>query len=488
MAGLRRFNYTGKDHAAIVADCAARIKEHYGAAKWNDFEEDSAGVMLLEAFAYVADLLLFYLDHQANESYLPTATERQNLINLCKLIGYRVSGARPAQVDLTFSLNRPHGYSVTIPKGTQISTAQGGIVFELAKAAVIPAGETSIKAPASQGETFDELIGLSDGTAWQEVYLPRSGIIELQRLTIGGHEWSACDSLAEHLAGDRVFTLSLDAWGRGLISFGDGKTGAVPHNLSEIRAVYRVGGGSAGNVAPNTINMMRAVAADENGDSVSVEVTNEEWAAGGADPESADSIRLNAPKFFETQNRCVTQGDYEAFARSYGNNEQGRICKARAVVRERSGEANVIRIYVLAYGGQTGNEASAAPQPLKDSLLTYLNEYKMLTDWIEIEDGRITPVDIRGTLRISAGVKPSEALDGATEALTRLLSVDTRALGEALRISDVYAAIDNVSGVLHVELETPKETVEAAPNEFLTLGALTLAVEVQGAGTDGTNI
>ena len=77
MAGLKRFNYTAKDHQSIVDDCISRIKEVYGSDYWNDFEEDNAGRMLIEAFAYVADLLLFYLDRQANETYLPTATERQ---------------------------------------------------------------------------------------------------------------------------------------------------------------------------------------------------------------------------------------------------------------------------------------------------------------------------------------------------------------------------------------------------------------------------
>ena len=78
MAGLKRFSYIDKDHAAIVADCITRIKETYGDGVWNDFEEDSSGMMLVETFAYTCDLLLFYLDRQANETYLLTATERQN--------------------------------------------------------------------------------------------------------------------------------------------------------------------------------------------------------------------------------------------------------------------------------------------------------------------------------------------------------------------------------------------------------------------------
>ena len=86
MAGLKRISYTEKDHEDIVNDCIERIKTYYGSEYWNDFEEDNAGVMLVEAFAYITDLLLFYLDKQANETFLPTATERQNLINMCKII------------------------------------------------------------------------------------------------------------------------------------------------------------------------------------------------------------------------------------------------------------------------------------------------------------------------------------------------------------------------------------------------------------------
>ncbi|NCB06041.1 MAG: hypothetical protein EOM69_11065, partial [Clostridia bacterium] len=147
--GLNRFQYTAKDHAAIVEDCVSRIKERYG-DKFNDFVEDSSVMMLIEAFAYQVDLLLFYLDRQANETYLPTAIERQNVINLCKLVGYAVSGARPAEVDLTFSLNEPIGSGVRIPKGAAVGT-EGGVLFETKEDAVIPAGETSVVVGAVQG-------------------------------------------------------------------------------------------------------------------------------------------------------------------------------------------------------------------------------------------------------------------------------------------------------------------------------------------------
>jgi uncharacterized phage protein gp47/JayE len=65
------------------------------------------------------------------------------------------------------------------------------------------------------------------------------------------------------------------------------------------------------------------------------------------------------------------------------------------------------------------------------------------------------------------------------------MSAETRAMGEKLRISDVYAAIDNTEGVESAELETPAATVNAEANEVLLLGGVEFETE-SGAG-DGLN-
>ncbi len=485
-AGLKRFQYVDKDHAGIVADCIARIKETYGENAWNDFEEDNSGVMLIEAFAYICDLLLFYLDRQANEVYLPTATERQNLINLCKLIGYKVAAAQPAQADITVSIKDIHNTDVTLPAGTQLET-QSGIIFETKDDAVIKAGELSTVVGASQGETFDELIGVSDGSANQDFYFPRSGVIEIKELRVGDYVWEAVESVADYLAADKVYTAELDAWGRVRITFGDGRNGQVPRENERITALYRIGGGVSGNVAPNTITTVRDIAADENGNRVSVSVTNLNWASGGSESESAARIKLFAPRYFETQNRCVTEGDYETFAMSYNDPNVGAIAKARAIVRERTAEANIIRYYVLTYGEQAGTVA-LAPQTLKDELLDYLNQYKMLTDWLEIEDGKWREIDIQGSITITAGFKPDTVLSNVKTALRELLDIEAREMGEPLRISDVYAAIDNVEGVIHVELNTPTATITADNNELLILGDMNFNISIYGANLYGQNI
>ena len=466
MAGLKRFQYTTKDHAEIVSDCISRIKQTYGENYWNDFEEDNAGRMLIEAFAYIVDLLLYYLDRQANETYLPTAQERQNIINMCKLIGYTPKPAKSAQANVIFSIDEAHSSDIILPSGSQLET-DNGLIFETQKDAVIKAGDLTASVNATEGETFEEVVGISDGTAWQEFYLQRSGVIEILNATINGKTWQAAETFAGQSYNDEVFTAEIDAWRRAEIFFGDGRTGKIPDDGERIIVRYRVGGGITGNVAPETITVMRDIATDTNGKKVQATVRNPDWASGGAEPESLDSIKLWAPRFFETQDRCVTQQDYETFATKYGG-----IAKAKVIIDDdfrSKGEANVIHVYVLTYGN-TDNSVAVANQTLKDDLLNYLNRYKMLTDWLEIEDGKFKNVDFSGTVTVANGINFNNILSNINKALTSLMNVNTRDMGEPLRISDVYAAIDNLEGVSFVELITPSETIIPDENELLVLG------------------
>ena len=481
MAGLKRFKYTTKDHEDIVNDCIDRIKQVYGADKWNDFEEDNVGKMLLEGFAYIADLLLFYLDRQANETYLSTAQERPNLINICKLIGYTPKNATSAQVNIKISLDEPHSLNVTLPAGSQLTT-NSGLIFETVRDAVIKAGELSANVDAIEGETYTEFVGTSDGEEYQEFYLSRSGVVEIQSVNINNSEWSYVENFSEQGENSKVYSTEIDAWQRGKILFGNGRQGEIPENGERISITYRVGGGIAGNVAPNTILNVRDIAADSDGNTIAVKITNEDWASGGSEPESIESIKLWAPRYFETQNRCVTQQDYETFAMKYNG-----IAKARAVVRERTGEANIIRFYVLTYG-QTANSVALPNQTLKNNLLVFLNKYKMLTDWLEIENGSWKRVNFSGNIFISNGFKFDEVLSNINTAINSLLNIDIREMGEPLRISDVYHALDSIEGVEYSELTSPSATITANKNELLVVGDINLTLKFKDDVENGQNI
>ena len=99
-----------------------------------------------------------------------------------------------------------------------------------------------------------------------------------------------------------------------------------------------------------------------------------------------------------------------------------------------------------------------------------MNKYKMLTDWLEIGDGKIKSVDFSGTVTVSEGFNKPSVIQKISDAITSFMNVDTRDMGEPLRISDIYALIDNIEGVSFVELDTPTQTITPANNELITLG------------------
>lgn len=475
MSELKRFSYMARDYESIISDCAARIKAKYPDT-WNDFYEDNLGVVILEVFGYLCDTLLFYGDRQAIETYLATATERQNVINIAAAIGYRVAGASPSTADITFSMDEARSRDVTVPAGTQIAT-QEGVVFELIDNVVISAGNISATGGARQGITYSEFLGTSSGDAGQSYFIDRQGIVAITAVYVGGVAWEPVDSLFEQEADSRAYKATLNSDGTTQVAFGDGDYGAVPPQGEDIEIVYRVCSGARGNVLAGTITIMRDVATDTAGDRGQVTATNASAATGGVDQESLTHIKNWAPKYYETQDRCVTQNDYETRAIAFDGGDAGRIAKCRAVVTEQTGAANVITLYVLAYSA--GGGLAIASQALKDALYENISQYKMLTDWIEVDDGVIVPVDISGYIKMMPGFRESTVAPRVTAALEGLFNPEIRQMGQAMRISDLYGVIEGAEGVDYVELSSPLATITPADSSVLTLGAISLTYSTQ---------
>mgnify|MGYP003110690523 CR=1 FL=1 len=95
-------NYINKDFSNLK-DTLINYAKSYFPDSYRDFNETSPGMMLLEMSAYVGDVLNFYIDQQYREMMLPLAEERRNILNIAKMMGYKVKPIVPAYVDLTFT-------------------------------------------------------------------------------------------------------------------------------------------------------------------------------------------------------------------------------------------------------------------------------------------------------------------------------------------------------------------------------------------------
>src|SRR5262249_29030408 len=182
-------------------------------------------------------------------------------------------------------------------------------------------------AAVTQGETVkDEVLGSSDGSAFQSfplkkkplTYLPApdaEGLASVRStllVTVNGVRWDEKPTLLDSAADDAAYTTTQDEAGQTTVVFGDGYFGArPPSGRDNLRARYRKGLGTSGNVAADAIVQMIASLPGLQ------KVTNPLLSSGGADPEDSAGIRANAPASLRTFGRAVSAADYAALARTF---------------------------------------------------------------------------------------------------------------------------------------------------------------------------
>ncbi|MDX3260705.1 baseplate J/gp47 family protein [Streptomyces sp. MI02-2A] len=444
-------DYTSRDYEGFKAsllDFAARAFP-----QWNPSSEGDFGVLLVELFSYLGDSLSYYGDRLQQESYLPTATQRLSLLQIADLLGYIPSNGVPATGSVTFQTANP-GPAVTVPAGTQvvtdyIDTIDSPITYETDADVTVPANGAKATVTVTQGVTRSQVnVGTSTGLPVQEFRLPDTPVISGTVRTFvddvdGLTEWTHIDYLVDADPADRVFTTFLDESGATWIRFGDNLNGAIPSTNLTIYATYRVGGGTVGNVNPGVVNAIASstlpgvtVASDASGNAITSAMV------GGADPETNDQIRANAPRAFRTQARCVTLDDFSDLALT-----QPGVVRANAVASTYTS----ISVYVIGPDGGTPgskliNDVQAA---LQSKALAGTSVTVAGPTVVGINVGNAAnPIVVECWPRYSRG----SVLFDVQQALKNMLGFANVDFGMRLTLSDFYKTILSVDGVRYVDI------------------------------------
>ena len=124
-------NYTSREFATIKGDLVNYARRYYPNV-YKDFTANSFGSLMLDTVAYVGDILSFYLDYQANESFLSTAIEYNNVLKLARQFGYKADLAPSSYGILTFFILIPStngapdfDYAPILKRGSKFSTGAG---------------------------------------------------------------------------------------------------------------------------------------------------------------------------------------------------------------------------------------------------------------------------------------------------------------------------------------------------------------------------
>ncbi len=370
MAELRANDYVTKDYEGFRQLMLDLIPQY--APEWTDTSQSDFGVVLIELLANGLDILSYYQDKNFNESFLATAKTRKAVINLCRMLGYELAHQTPAIHKIEFTKDESFiDDTIIIPKGTKIGTdpkVGAQVVFELLEGDVIlPAGVTTATALATHGITVtDNILGTSDGTEFQTFKLMYPDVLKdtLQVVTIeNGREvaWERVEDFLSSEQEDRHYTISTNEANEMFVHFGNGLSGRIPTKDTVIKAHYRVGGGTIGNVGLNTINSF----VDE--EYAGVTFKNIELYIRGEDVEDIEHAKLVAPRHFRNAGRAVTKLDFEDIVM-----EIEGVSKAKCI--ETFNENRDLHIYVVP------TDFGALTAGLEKKILDKLNKVKLVHD------------------------------------------------------------------------------------------------------------
>lgn len=232
------------------------------------------------------------------------------------------------------------------------------------------------------------------------------------------------------------------------------KFGVSPSN-TVVTVVYRKANATTSNAAAGTITQVKAATlsypnidntvANERATILSsIEVFNQEPLTGEVRLDAAEELRRNAMDFYATQNRAVSALDYQsliyAMPASYG-----RIKRCSIFQDNKSFKRN-INIYVISQANN--GTLTAANSIIKSNLKTWLSQYKMINDTVDILDAKIINYGIDFNIVVDSQYDKIEILNKCLNALYSEVSIMD--IGESISVANIYNILNKITGVIDV--------------------------------------
>ena len=299
----------------------------------------SALSTLIDILSYNTAFFSTYTNFLANESFIDSAQKRDSLMSLARLVGYtpRSRIAARAVLNVTSSQNN-------IPAGTAFDGADTGYIFTTIDNTELSNNTGQITVYQNESANFTNNTTFFNG----KVTIPEDVDISSLRVFVGGVQYTKADRISALNSNSQVFFIDPIYSGAYEVSFGDGTYGVnVPDN-STVLVQY---------LTPNGINNANGETKfSETGTTIISSITVKTPSFGGAERESAESIRTNAPSYFQAQNRAVTANDAEIVFKV----DNPEVFDATAWGGEDNNPPQYGRIFLAAIKDATGATFSAS--------------------------------------------------------------------------------------------------------------------------------
>ena len=236
--------------------------------------------------------------------------------------------------------------------------------------------------------------------------------------------------------------------------------GIAPSNTT-LTFRYLTGGGVTANVDANTLTILNGTINFLNSNLTpataqfifdSLAVTNPTAASGGGDGDTIEEIRQNSIVNFTSQQRNVTQDDYLVRALSmparFGNVAKAYIepTKAKNISL---GETGALDLYILTYN--LSGKLTQGSLALKQNLATYLSQYRIINDSINIKDAFIINIGVNFDIIILPNYNNNQVLSRCIIALQNFFNIENWQINQPIILRDLYILLDSIDGVQTVK-------------------------------------
>lgn len=419
-----------------------------------DLNESNLFVILVSIFSGISEQLNYYIDLNARESYLGTARRFSSVVKLVRILDYRIKAALPASVNLYFTYTDNAGNPVyitepaIIPEGTAVTTSSG-MQFLTTQTVQVPIGGSYGMVPAKQWSKVAALdLGTTTTGPNQEFPIPGPYAHNSIQITIDGVPWTRVDTLALSLPDDKHFIVEIGEDSIPRVTFGNGINGEIPNDGESVIADYYITQGAQGNlISRGLINQLQTVLVLPD-PATAIMVRNNLPPTAGANLEDIESIRFNAPLTTKSVERAVTAEDF-----NYLSQKAPGVGKASVVYQC----GPDIDVYISPVGG--GIASDILLLETKD----YLDDVRLLNTHLRVLPAGETPIVVELNVTPRFRVNTTDLTQEIIATLLTNFSYNNVQINGRVAVSDIIAAIDNLSRVDTVDLINLSTMPYAAP-------------------------
>jgi len=470
---MTTFDYTSRDYTSIQADLLARASTQI--PEWTSRESSDFGMVMVDLWSYMGDVLHFYVDRAAGEAFLGTATQRESVLAIANLLDYVPSGRRSATAVIQLNASATTATDATpiyIPQYTRFVASplvdtSTSVIFTLntpiafvgtssgASANLVSDGvtystypkTTTVSVGVTEGERFTETY-TATGLSGQQITLRQTGAVTSSLVVNVGEGTNSSDvrysyssRIIDGGSSSKIFTVDIDADNYTIVSFGNGINGKIPTTNSSITIEYRRSRGAAGNVSVGSINRLESttVPSKPSLDGLVV-IPNTSVASGGVDIESMASLKANIPTTFRTQDRAVSLQDYKDIVKRIPG-----IVRSTAYVDG----SNVVQVLAMEEPSDYGSALTVAIDAIKQQeIIDYLEPREIVFATSNVGASvSLTKVNVVATVQVQSGYIQEVVNDSVKTAIRALFSFDNMDFGSKVSLGTLYRTVLDIPGV-----------------------------------------